>query len=302
MIRWLVLLAALCVVPAYAADTAASRTLLIWGGAGPGSEGLTKAENFQVYNDKGERRFWNITRPILAAYYAEKPNGAAVLMLPGGGYGVVNSDSIVPVARWFASIGVDAFILSYRLPDDGHKAGDSVPLQDAQRALRLIRAGAFARDRAIDPARIGVMGFSAGGNLAAVLSLYHNAKVYEPRDHADQVSARPDFMILAYPVLPKPDEVPDNPRQPNISRLYHRYPVTDGDGLPPTFLMHGENDNDVPASQSHRFARVLQTHDVPVELHVFAGTGHSFKLDAPGEAHAWPGLLADWLKKRAIVP
>ncbi|GAA0559599.1 alpha/beta hydrolase [Rhizomicrobium electricum] len=282
--------------------TARTTTLLIWGGIGPGSEDAPKTENFQVYSKNGDRRFWNISRPILTAYYAAKPNGTAVLILPGGGYRVVYSDSGAPVARWLNSLGIDAFVLTYRLPDEGHKAGDSVALQDAQRSLRLIRSGLFSNGHTIDPGRVGVIGFSAGGNLAAVLGIHHNAKVYDPKDRVDQLSARPDFMIMAYPYLPTPGEVSDDPRQPNLIRLYRRFPVGDCDGAPPAFLVHGADDRDVPVRHSERFARALQRCDVPVELHVFAGVGHSFKMDAPGEARVWPDLLAKWLKARGLVP
>lgn len=304
MTPFLALVVAVVSAAAQPSDTASTTTISIWGGTAPGSENAQRAQNFDIYNSQGDRFFWNIAHPVLAAFYAVKPNGAAVLIIPGGGYSVVYADAMAPVARWFNGLGIDAFVLTYRLPDEGHAAGYSVPLQDAQRSLRLIRSGAFSHGHTTDRSRIGVIGFSAGGNLAAVLGLYHASKVYEPRDPADSLSARPDFMILAYPVLPEPGEVQDNPWRSNMVRLYRTYQLR-GDalaGAPPAFLMHGDADRDVPYTQSVRFARVLEAQGVPVELRVFHGVGHSFALGAKGEAKSWPDLCAAWLRARAIIP
>ncbi|MDE2163158.1 MAG: alpha/beta hydrolase [Alphaproteobacteria bacterium] len=286
-------------------DTAGISTIRIWPGTAPGSENAPQQENYFLYYKNTYRAFWHIAVPTLTAFYAAKPNGTSILILPGGGYRAVYfDDPPVTAARWLNTLGVDAYVLKYRLPDEGHTQGYNVPLEDAERSMRLIRSGVLSEHAGhkVDASRIGVMGFSAGGHLDLVLAIYHDKKVYEPIDPADALSARPDFMILAYAALELP---PPNAggRMPEKMELYQRY-MTEGhiDGsLPPAFIIHGDMDDEVPYRFSVRLADELESAGVPVELHIFHGVGHAFSLVSKSEAGAWPGLCATWLRARGYL-
>lgn len=282
-------------------ETARILNIRLWPGEAPGSEAVQGPESYDL-TKSGGRYFWNVTHPMMTALFAAKPSGASILLIPGGGYRAVHFDFAVAYARWFNTQGIDAYVLKYRLPDDGHKNAHAVPLQDAQRAMRLIRSGQFT-DRPIDTSRIGVMGLSAGGHLAAVLTHYPEAKVYDPRDAADALSPRPDFTILAYAVLPNPARPVENAYRPNTTRFYKNYPlVVQKPAMPPVLILQGRQDTDTPYGDAEAYARRLQRAGVPVELHVFDGAGHSFGVEAPGEARHWPALCSQWLKVHGIVP
>ncbi len=281
-------------------DTATVANIALWPGVPPGSENGPKEIKYSVYGTQGHRVFWNIARPVMAAFTAAKPNGAAVLIIPGGGYRALYVDAPpIKAARWLNTLGVDAFVLMHRLPDEGHLKGYNVPLQDAQRAMRLIRSGKTGHV----PARIGVMGFSAGGHLGAVLGTYHDEKVYDPVDDADSASARPDFMILGYPALAMP-QVLVGSVMPNFFKMYQKYYIKGriSASSPPAFIFHGEKDDDVPYLVSSQFADALKDAGVPAELHVFPDAGHGFGLSGKGEERAWPDLCAAWMRSRGIIP
>ena len=286
--------------------TARIANLRLWPGVAPGSENGPKEIKYSVYGNQGHRVFWSIATPLVAGFYAANPNGAAMLIIPGGGYQSLYVDAPpIDVAHWLNTLGVDAFVLMHRLPEEGHIRGYNVPLQDAQRAMRLIRSGSFLEGSGhrLDPARIGVMGFSAGGHLAAVLGTYHDEKVYEPVDAADAVSARPDFMILGYPALAMPPTLTASV-MPNYYRMYQKFYINDRitSSSPPTFVFHGEKDSDVPYLVSVRLTDALRSAGAPVELHVFPGAGHGFGLNGKGPEAAWPDLCAAWMRARGILP
>jgi acetyl esterase/lipase len=287
-------------------DTAKVTAIRIWPGVAPGSEQAPAQENFSRYGSEGHRRFWNISTPVLSAFYAAKPNGTAVMVIPGGGYGAVYVDASVEIAHWLNTLGIDAFVLKYRLPNEGHQHGFSVPLQDAQRALRLIRSGVLSEHAGhkVDPARVGVIGFSAGGNLAAVLGTYYDTKVYQPSDDADALSARPDFMILGYAMLPRAWEVDLAYERRQTDELLKTYEVGRmvSARTPPAFLFAGDADDQVRYTQSERLARDLENAGVPAEIHIFAGAGHGFGLHGKGPEGVWPDLCATWLRARGVIP
>jgi acetyl esterase/lipase len=291
--------------PAYPA-TARVSNISLWPGVAPGSESAPQQEKYSLYGTQGHRVFWSISRPLIVAFYAAKPNGSAVMVIPGGGYRALYFDSPpVEVARWLNTLGVDAFVLKHRLPDEGHAKGYNVPLQDAQRAIRLIRSGTVAASagHSLDPARIGVMGFSAGGHLSAVLGMYYNEKVYDPVDSADAVSARPDFMLLGYPALEMPPLTAADV-MPNKYRMYHKYYIERriSASSPPAFVFHGDRDTSVPYFVSVHLVDALKDAGVPAELHILPGAGHGFGIDANGPEAAWPDLCAAWLRSRGIIP
>lgn len=278
----------------------------LWPGVAPGSENAPKEIKYSVYGNQGHRVFWSISTPAVAAFYAARPNGTAVLIIPGGGYRQLFVDAPpVDAAHWLNTLGVDAFVLMHRLPEEGHKRGYNVAVQDVQRAMRLIRSGRLSEGTGhrIDPARIGVMGFSAGGHLAAVLATYYDEKVYDPIDAADAVSARPDFMILGYAALGMPHTMLEA-EMPNYYRMYQKFYVMNHivPSTPPAFIFHGDKDSDVPFRISLKLADALKDAGVPVELHVFPGAGHGFGMTGKGPEGAWSDLCAAWMRARGFLP
>lgn len=287
-------------------DTAGVSTIRIWPGTAPGSDNAPKQEGYFLYYKQTYHAFLHIAVPTLTAFYAAKPNGTSILILPGGSYRALDfDDPPVTAARWLNTLGADAYVLKYRLPDEGHTQGYSVPLEDAERSMRLIRSGLLSEHAGhkVDASRIGVMGFSAGGHLGLVLAIYRDSKVYEPVDAADALSARPDFMILAYAALQMP---PPNAasREPEKVKLYEHYMTEDhiDASLPPAFIIHGDADDEVPYRFSVRLADALTSAGVPAELHVFHGAPHAFSLNSQGEERVWPDLCAAWLRSRGFLP
>lgn len=257
-----------------------------------------------------DRILEHTTRPRLAAFLPEKPNGASVIIAPGGGYryAVIDKEGY-EIARLFAARGVTAFVLFYRMPDDGWIEGKDAPLADAQRAVRVVRSRAAAMN--LDPARIAMMGFSAGGHVAASLLTRHDATVYDAVDAADNISARPDAGVLIYPVIsmdpavahigsrdrligPQPSE--DDIRTYSPDQMVR-------EGAPPTFLLFAEDDAVVPVENGIRFRAAMTAAGAEIETHLFATGGHGFglMLTKGHPVAAWPELLWRWMQARALV-
>lgn len=300
--RKLLALAALSAVPAAAEVPPPDPTEIIplWPKGPPGRHAVRledrvtdriAASGFQ------DRYADRIGTPLLTVFRPERPNGAAALIAPGGGYvRVVIDKEGFELARRLAAAGVTAFVLRYRLPGEGWTAGADVPLQDAQRALAIIRAraGAFR----IDPARVLAAGFSAGGHLMASLATASEGP-------------RPDLSALIYPVIHMGGpyahagsrrmllgEAPTPDREAAYSPDRRVTPAT-----PPTFLAHAADDDSVPLENSLAYLAALRAAKVPAELHVFEEGGHGFgiRLAAGKPAAAWPDLLLAWLKRRRFV-
>ncbi|UKK83208.1 alpha/beta hydrolase [Sphingopyxis sp. BSN-002] len=260
--------------------------------------------------DASDRMLQGITRPRLDIFRPAKPNGAAVILAPGGGYRYVVVDKEgYELARWLKDRGITVYVLFYRLPGDGWIDGADVPLSDAQRAMRLVRSRAGADG--IDPARVAFGGFSAGGQVATSLLTRFDAKVYAPVDSADALSARPDVSAGFYSVVSMDPAIahavsrekliginPDAARE----KLYspERNVRTD---MPPLFLLHAENDSVVNIENSLRLHEAARTAGVPCEAHYFAEGEHGFGiLKAAGLPVAiWPELFRNWLAARKIV-
>jgi acetyl esterase/lipase len=240
----------------------------------------------------------------LRVFRPANPNGAAVIVMPGGAYQrVVVDKEGADICAWLNSLGVTAFILKYRLPDEGHTSGSDVPLQDGQRAMRLVRSRADGWG--IDPHRIGVIGFSAGGHLAGTLAGYSTVQVYAPCDEADRQSARPDFVILGYPatgtLAPQP---PDFAKLPQSLQIMWKYPTEIGvtKESPPTFLFHAGDDPAVSPAGSLRVYQALRASGVSAEIHVFRSGGHGFGIkDAVGPVALWPTLCGEWLRALGLL-
>lgn len=257
-----------------------------------------------------DRMLQGITHPRLDIFRPAKPNGAAVILAPGGGYRYVVVDKEgYELARWLRERGVTVYVLFYRLPGDGWTNGADVPLADAQRAVRLVRSRASA-DR-IDPARVAFGGFSAGGQVATSLLTRFDAQVYARVDAADALSVRPDALAAIYPVVSMDPAIahavsrekliganPDTARE----KLYSPERNVRAD-QPPLWLLHAEDDSVVKVENSVRLREAARAVGAPVEAHFFERGEHGFGLmKAAGLPVAiWPELLWNWLGSYKIV-
>lgn len=257
-----------------------------------------------------DRMLQGITRPRLDIFRPAKPNGAAVILAPGGGYRYVVVDKEgYELARWLRERGVTVYVLFYRLPGDDWTNGADVPLADAQRAVRLVRSRAGADG--IDPARVAFGGFSAGGQVAASLLTRFDARVYAPVDAADALPARPDALAAIYPVVSMDPAIahavsrekliganPDAARE----KLYSPERNVRAD-QPPLWLLHAEDDSVVKIENSVRLREATRGIGAPCEAHFFERGEHGFGLmKAAGLPIAiWPELLWNCLASHKIV-
>jgi acetyl esterase/lipase len=289
-----------------------TETIDLWPGAPPGApaklpvETVKERSKDKAYND---RYVFGISRPRMAVFRPARPTGAAMLVTPGGGYNwVVIDKEGYEMARWLAARGITAFVLFYRLPHEGWAAGPDAPLQDAQRAMRLIRHRA-SRYR-VDPKRVCAMGFSAGGHLCADLTTRFGALTYAATDAADRLSARPDLAAPIYPVvsmtLPtahagsRRNLIGEN-ASPERERAHSPHLNLPADA-PPAFLLHAEDDASVPVENTLLLRAALLARKIPVETHLFADGGHGFGLRlARGKTvEGWQELFHAWARKKGL--
>ncbi|MDQ3258139.1 MAG: alpha/beta hydrolase, partial [Acidobacteriota bacterium] len=236
-----------------------------------------------------------------------KANGTAVIVCPGGGYGMHAMDHEGnQIGEWFNALGVAAFVLKYRL---GPRYRHPAPLQDAQRAIRYVRH--HAKELGVAPDRIGIMGFSAGGHLTATAGTHFDNGDAQAADPLGRMSSRPDFLILAYPVISFTEsythkgsrknllgDAPDAQLVENLSNEKQVTPQT-----PPTFLFHTNEDTGVPPENSVAFYLALRKAKVPAELHVYERGKHGVGLAQKDPIlSTWSARLADWLKTRGLIP
>jgi acetyl esterase/lipase len=280
----------------------------IWKGQIPGS---IKNSSYKEMLDTsgGWERISNVSIPRIDFYSApsEKSTGTAVLICPGGGYGVLaTGHEGKDIAKWFNSLGISAFVLKYRLPDETIMTDKTIgPLQDAQQAMRIIRQN--SKDWNINPEKIGVMGFSAGGHLAATLSTHYNDKVYE----ADfSTSARPDFSILIYPVISMDSTITHmgsrinllgkKPTDEIVARYSNELQVNKK--TPPAFLVHSIDDGAVPVENSINYVLALRKSKVPCELHLYQSGGHGYGMGRSSNTEStWPEACIKWLKMNNLL-
>lgn len=279
----------------------------LWPGTPPGGEGVTlesriteRSKDTAAFNDRYADQ---IGVPLLTVFRPANPDGSAVLLAPGGGYvRVVLDKEGIEAARRLNQAGVTVFMLRYRLPAEGWKQASDVPLQDAQRAIRHIRTGTEAFG--IDPQRVGVLGFSAGGHVAASLSTRWADKVYDKVDMLDDVEARPDFVGLIYPVITMSEKSHTGSREKLIglnpsAEAVAKYSCERhaAPGMAPTFLCYALDDAAVPPlANSLAYYQALAAAHVPTELHAFAEGGHGFgiRLAQGKPCAAWPDLFLHW--------
>ena len=281
---------------------------MLWPDVPPGAPPGTPPSNFPVPLPLGTPQRWEkgIRYPHVGVFRPVRPDGRAVLVMPGGGYVFVSLiNEGVNVARALNPLGVTVFVLAYRLPGEGWLNRTDVALQDAQRAMRLIRsrAGAFG----IDPAKLGICGFSAGGHLGGTLTVGHDDPVYRPINAADRLSGRPAFSGLIYPVTQFSSAGPNSRSGPNLlgpnpqPGAGARFDVLTraSAAMPPLFLCHAMDDGTVPVSQSIALMEAARRHRVPVEAHFLERGGHGFgalNLPASNPGAKWLEWFAAWIK------
>jgi acetyl esterase/lipase len=268
----------------------------LWPGRPPGAPRVLPKPNFSMNGSPPRRELWlrGVAEPTVGVYRPERPDGRALLAVPGGGYDFVSVENEgINVARTLGPLGVTVFVLGYRLPGEGWADPQDVALQDGQRAMRLIRSR--AREFGIDPAQLGTIGFSAGGLVSASLAVAHDDPVYERVDAADAGSARPAYAGLVYPVIT--GDLMRIGRLPaarfDTDRRVHR-------DTPPVFIVHALDDPGVPAAQPLAMMAACQAAGVPVEAHFLQEGGHGFgpaylAPELPGSR--WPELFDRWTKR-----
>jgi acetyl esterase/lipase len=296
MNRLLVLVAGLCLIPSLS-FAAAPTVIELWPGKPPGeTKELPPEQDIGKPDDKpvGDRRIiklTNVSKPILTIYRPEKDRdtGAAIIICPGGGHRILAYDHEgTEVAEWLVKHGVTGIVLKYRVPARDESKRWLAAVQDAQRAVRLVRSN--AGELGVDPKRIGILGFSAGGETAGLTSMLHDQRQYSAVDKADEASARPDFAILVYPggLLEK-----DN------SKL-REYAIP-SKTTPPMFLAHAFDDP-VDVRNSMLLAVELKRLRIPCELHVYATGGHGYGMRNTGHpCNDWPQRCMEWMTKQGYL-
>ena len=289
-----------------------TETIDLWPGPPPGAPSTLPVEVVHersedpAYND---RYVMGIARPRMVVFRPARPSGAATLIAPGGGYArIVLDKEGYEMARWLAARGVTAFVLFYRLPQEGWTSRPDAPLQDSQRAMRLIRAR--AAHFGVDPKRICAMGFSAGGHVCADLLARFAVPVYAPVDEADRLSARPDIAAPIYPVVSMTPPVAHGGSRDNLIGEHatpeleraHSPNFNIAADTPPTFLLHAEDDPVVPVRNTLLLREALLARKVPVETHLFPEGGHGFglRLSRGHSVEGWQDIFWAWGTKRKI--
>ncbi len=250
-------------------------------------------------------RISKVQEPTIEVYLPAKKNatGEAVLIFPGGGYGILAYDwEGTDVAKFLNGKGIAGIVVKYRLPSDKSQTEKwNVPLIDAQRALRLVRDK--AKDFNIAPDKIGIIGFSAGGHLASTLGTHFNETVYDPVDEADTQSARPDFMALIYPVITftntkkhsgsQKNLLGEDPSQEMLAHFSNELQVTAD--TPPTILVHATDDGGVPVENSLLFFQALKDKGVSATMHIYPKGGHGFSLARKNQhLRGWTERFFEW--------
>ncbi|WP_442905899.1 alpha/beta hydrolase [Janthinobacterium sp. 1_2014MBL_MicDiv] len=292
--RRLLLLCLICIN--LHAGAAPPGAIVLWPGAPPGGAAAGPQR------DSARGSITQVSQPYLIAHRPARPNGLAILLVSGGGYAHIEAGKESgPAAAWLQAQGVTAFELVYRLPQEG--GGTAAPFQDAQRAMRLIRSR--AAEWSLDPARIGILGFSAGAHLAGMTAATPDASLYAPVDAQDAASARPVFAVLLYPVLTMQPPFDTTHAKKQLLGAHPAQGARDALSVerqvdartPPVFLAQALDDPIAAPDNSLLMAAALRRAGVPVELHLFQHGGHGWGLGKPGsEPAAWPPLLLAWLR------
>jgi len=278
----------------------------LWEGLPPKAIQNEAFKELPIMKDGQLQSTEHVTVPSLTVFKPELPNGTAVIICPGGGYQhlAINKEG-TKVAQWLNSLGITAFVLKYRLPNDAIMEDKSIgPLQDAQKALRLVRRN--AEQFQLDLHKIGIMGFSAGGHLAASLSTQYDKAVYNVED---DTSARPDFSILVYPVISMQEGITHQGSKINllgVSPSEETVVANSNETLveastPTTFIVHATDDASVPVENSIQYYLALKHHKVAAEMHLYEIGGHGFGLGRGDTNQFWTLACEHWLKSNQLI-
>jgi acetyl esterase/lipase len=280
----------------------------LWPGRPPGAPAGRIVPNWTMNNPPPNRELWlrGIPFPEVHVFRAAHPDGSALLAFPGGGYEFLSvQNEGIDAAERFNADRTSVFVLTYRLPVEGWSNRSLAPLQDAHRAMRLVRSR--AADLRIDPERLGVIGFSAGGHLAADLAVSHAVRTYQPIDAADELSARPAFVGLLYPVISLDTRISLGNSAPNLlgpdpapGLLEARSPARHVTAeTPPSFLAAAFDDGLILPDNGLLWIDACRRAKSSVEAHLFAEGGHGFGFHLPSDnpGSRWPDLFALWMRR-----
>ena len=276
--------------------------LKVWPNGAPDSNGMTKPE--EIYEGKRVR---NVSEAELYVYLPKKEinTGAAIVICPGGGYAIEAMDHEgYDMASWLAEQGVAGIVLKYRLPYGHHK----IPLEDTQRAIRIVRQK--AAEWGINSSKIGIAGSSAGGHLASTAGTKFDMGKPDATDPIEKFSCRPDFMLLLYPVITMDEEYGHMGSRNNLLGQDNKWELAEQYSnerhvtaqTPPTFLILADDDNGVPTRNSIEFYMALKKYKIPAEMHIFRDGGHGFGMNKKNlPVDQWPDLFAQWMKQMGIT-
>jgi len=274
----------------------------LWPGRPPGASNPLPTLAPTMNGPGNRRELWlrGVGAPMVGVFRPARPDGRAVLIIPGGGYNFVSvHNEGIDVASTLTPHGITCFVLVYRLPGEGWISRADVPLQDAQRAMRLIRSRAPAWS--IDPAKLGLVGFSAGGHLGLSLAVGHEDPVYAPLDAADRLPARPAYAGIAYTAVQGFPPFWGDAPSADVRARYTIIPRIARE-TPPLFLFHAADDPVVPIQNSIDVMAAARRNDVPVEAHLFTSGGHGFgalHLPEQSSGRMWPDMFARWTAARS---
>jgi acetyl esterase/lipase len=287
-----------------AMESIAQESIPLYNGTIPNSKPVKNEETSEIDRESHILIISKVTQPTLAIFLPpkEKANGTAIVICPGGGYSIVAAGHEgYDVAKKFNEWGIAAFVLKYRIPDDHSMVNKEIgPLQDAQRAVQLVREN--AKEWNIDAHRVGILGFSAGGHLASTEGTHFSHAVI---DNKNKTNLRPDFMILVYPVISFTDSIGHlgsrdnligkNPSQEKIKEYSNELQVRPN--TPPSFLVHAKDDDVVKVQNSIYFYEALKKNNVPAEIYLYDKGGHGFGMNNSTSNIKWMDLVKQWMTK-----
>ena len=299
---WLSILGVFFFMTCYAQER---EVIKLWQDSIPNAIVNPDYKEIQTQKDSALWSVEKVKEPTLTIFAPEQPNGTAVVICPGGGYHhlAINKEGF-KIAEWLNTRGITAFVLKYRMPNDSISTNKTIaPLQDAQRAMRYVRQN--AKHWNLDENKIGVLGFSAGGHLASTLSTHYDDTVYKAEY---EVSARPDFSILVYPVISMKDGIThqgsktnllgETPSNETVEFYSNETQITSE--TPKTILIHATDDKSVPVENSLQYYLALKENKVPAELHIYENGGHGFGLGRGFTSDDWPKACETWLDKNDL--
>ena len=291
---------------AFSVSNAQTSEVNLWSGEIPNSIENSEFKEIKIYKDSVLNNTSQVSIPTIRVFKPEKPNGTSVVIFPGGGYHhlAINKEGY-KVAEFLNDIGITAFVVKYRLPNDAIMKDKKIgPLQDAQEAIRFVRRK--AKKLNLNDNKIGVIGFSAGGHLAATLSTSYNKSVYKVKD---TISAKVDFSILIYPVISmdksithqgsKTNLLGKSPSKSDVIKFSNEKQVSTL--TPKTFLVHATDDTSVPVENSLNYYLALKANNIPVEMHLYEKGGHGFGLGKKGTTLFWKKSCEDWLRMNNLI-